>query len=64
MKRIVILGAGTGGTILANTLSRKLSGWNITIIDKSQQHIYQPGLLFVPFRLHGYEEASDVTQPI
>ncbi|MDH5756918.1 MAG: NAD(P)/FAD-dependent oxidoreductase [Nitrospinota bacterium] len=64
MKRIVILGAGTGGTILANTLSRKLTDWQITIVDNSKQHVYQPGLLFIPFRLHGYETREDVTKPI
>ena len=64
MKRIVILGAGTGGVILANTLSRKLPDWDITIIDKAAEHIYQPGLLFIPFRLHGYETWDDIAQPI
>jgi len=53
MKKIVILGAGTGGTTIANKLRKKLSfdEWEITIIDKDNNHIYQPGLLFIPFGL-------------
>jgi sulfide:quinone oxidoreductase len=66
MKKLVILGAGTGGTILANTLSGKLDPreWSIIVIDKSRDHYYQPGFLFIPFRLYGYENKEDVTQPI
>jgi len=53
MKKIVILGAGTGGTTIANKLRKKLphDEWEITVIDKDDKHIYQPGLLFVPFGL-------------
>ena len=53
MKRIVILGAGTGGTMMANKLRRELDRdeWDITIIDQNNKHIYQPGLLFVPFQM-------------
>lgn len=56
MKKLVILGAGTAGTLMANTMSRKLNmnEWSITIIDKGLDHIYQPGLLFLPFGLYGY----------
>jgi len=50
--QIVILGAGTGGTLLANRLHR-LYGSNarIVAIDRDNRHVYQPGLLFVPFGL-------------
>lgn len=53
MKKIVILGAGTAGTMMANKLRRELSRdeWDITIIDRDNKHIYQPGLLFVPFQM-------------
>ena len=36
MKKIVILGAGCGGTMMANKLRRDLEPdeWSITIIDK------------------------------
>ncbi len=66
MKNIVILGAGTGGTLVANMLRSELDlkEWQITIIDKSDQHLYQPGLLFIPFKLYGYEAASDIARPV
>lgn len=51
-KKIVVLGAGTGGTIVSNNLRRHLpADWEITVIDRDNEHIYQPGLLFVPFGL-------------
>ncbi|MEW5848266.1 MAG: FAD/NAD(P)-binding oxidoreductase [Myxococcota bacterium] len=51
MKHIVILGAGTGGTMMANRLARRLpsSEWKITVVDRDGDHVYQPGLLFLPF---------------
>jgi len=66
MKNVVILGAGTGGALIANVLSHKLDlkQWAITIIDKSATHVYQPGLLFIPFSLYGYESEADVTKEI
>ncbi|MDH3672051.1 MAG: CBS domain-containing protein [Gammaproteobacteria bacterium] len=66
MKNIVILGAGTGGTIVANMLSHKLNlkEWRITVIDKADTHLYQPGLLFIPLRLYGYADTGDVTKSI
>jgi sulfide:quinone oxidoreductase len=51
-KKIVVLGAGTGGTIVSNNLRRHLpKDWEITVIDRDDEHLYQPGLLFVPFGL-------------
>ncbi len=51
-KRIVILGGGTGGTLIANRLDRQLgSEAEIVVIDRDDDHVYQPGLLFVPFGL-------------
>ena len=51
MKNIVILGAGTAGTTMASRLRRSLSeqDWSITVVDRDNRHIYQPGLLFIPF---------------
>jgi sulfide:quinone oxidoreductase len=50
MKQLVILGAGTGGTMIANRMSRKLPrGWSVTVVDPRENHLYQPGLLFLPF---------------
>ena len=53
MKRIVVLGGGTGGTLVANRLRRLLDrdAAEIVVIDSDDEHLYQPGLLFVPFGL-------------
>ena len=53
MKKLVILGAGSGGTMMANKLRRDLDDeWSITLIDKDNVHYYQPGFLFVPFDIN------------
>ena len=54
MKSILILGAGTAGTMMANHLRKKLSSskWKITIVDKEETHYYQPGFLFLPFNIY------------
>lgn len=53
MKRLVILGAGTSGTMMANHLSGKLpENWEITIVDQFKTHYYQPGFLFLPFDIY------------
>jgi len=54
MKNILIIGAGTAGTMMAVHLSRKLSRkeWRITILDKDENHYYQPGYLFIPFEIY------------
>jgi len=50
MQRVVILGGGTAGTLTANRLQRELGGQAaITVVDRDDDHWYQPGLLFVPF---------------
>ena len=51
MHRIVILGGGTGGTLTANRLRKAygLGEASITVVDQNDRHVYQPGLLFVPF---------------
>src|SRR5689334_20982695 len=50
-QEIVILGGGVGGTLVANLLARKLSRKqaNITVIDRTGKHTYQPGWLYLPF---------------
>lgn len=54
MKHLVILGAGTAGTMMANHLHHHLKKpeWNITIIDERKEHYYQPGYLFLPFDIY------------
>ncbi len=56
--RIVVLGAGTGGTLIANRLRRRYRDEKamITVVDQDDRHVYQPGLLFVPFGLVGPDE--------
>ncbi len=62
MKKILILGAGTAGTMMANKLYRNLNKdlWRITLIDKNEEHYYQPGFLFIPF---GIYKPEDVVKP-
>lgn len=62
MKKILILGAGTAGTMLANKLAHVLSRdeWKITIVDQEATHYYQPGFLFMPFGIYG---ENDVIKP-
>jgi sulfide:quinone oxidoreductase len=52
-KQIVILGGGTGGTMAANRLRRRFDSdaAEIHVVDRDDRHVYQPGLLFVPFGL-------------
>jgi len=55
--RIVILGGGTGGTLAANRLRRVLhDDVQIVVVDQDDAHVYQPGLLFVPFGLAHLDE--------
>ena len=50
MKTLLILGAGTAGTAMAHKLRRHLSSdWEVAVVDPSTTHLYQPGLLFLPF---------------
>lgn len=54
MKKILILGAGTAGTMMANHLNGKVdkNEWSITIVDQYAKHYYQPGFLFIPFDIY------------
>ncbi len=62
MKKLLILGAGTAGTMVANKLHRALDPdeWKITIVDQNETHYYQPGFLFIPFGIYG---KTDVIKP-
>jgi sulfide:quinone oxidoreductase len=62
MKKLLILGAGTAGTMVANRLSRLLDRdeWQITLVDQNETHYYQPGFLFLPF---GIYSKNDVIKP-
>ncbi|MBE9524276.1 MAG: NAD(P)/FAD-dependent oxidoreductase [Chloroflexi bacterium] len=62
MKTMLILGAGTGGTMVANKMIENLdlSEWRIVIVDRFETHYYQPGFLFIPFGIYTPE---DVVKP-
>ena len=61
-KRVVILGGGTGGTLVANRLRRMfdVDELELTVVDQDDRHVYQPGLLFVPF---GLTHSEDIVRP-
>ena len=58
MRHMLILGGGTGGTIMANKLASALDekDWRITVVDETEDHYYQPGFLFVPFGTYRMRE--------
>jgi sulfide:quinone oxidoreductase len=58
MKRLLVLGAGTAGTMVVNKLRPRLAEdeWKITIVDQEATHHYQPGYLFLPFGDYRPEE--------
>ncbi len=62
MKTLLILGAGSAGTMLANNMAKALNPeeWKIIIVDRDPIHYYQPGFLFIPFSWH---KESDVVKP-
>jgi sulfide:quinone oxidoreductase len=55
VKHLLVLGAGTAGTVMANRLARRYKAAlragdvHITLVDPDPVHLYQPGLLFIPF---------------
>jgi sulfide:quinone oxidoreductase len=63
MGKILILGGGTAGTLMANHLARKLDlgRWSLTLVDQQALHYYQPGFLFVPF---GTYSERDIVKPM
>ncbi|MCP3857781.1 MAG: NAD(P)/FAD-dependent oxidoreductase [Actinomycetia bacterium] len=62
MKRLLILGAGTAGTMVVNKLRPRLRDdeWTITVVDSDPDHHYQPGYLFIPF---GTYEPEEIVKP-
>jgi len=62
VKNLLVLGAGTAGTMVVNRLRPRLDAdeWKITVVDQSHTHYYQPGFLFIPFGIYG---PNDVDRP-
>ena len=62
MKKLLVLGAGTAGTMIVNKLRRRLKvgEWDITVVDRDNVHAYQPGYLFIPF---GVYSPDQITRP-
>jgi sulfide:quinone oxidoreductase len=58
MRHLVVLGAGTAGTMAVNKLRPRLprDQWSITVVDQSDTHYYQPGFLFIPFGIYRPDE--------
>ena len=59
-KRLLVLGAGTAGTMIVNRLRPRLSpdDWDITVVDRDDQHRYQPGYLFLPFGTYSEKQVT------
>ena len=62
MKRLLVLGAGTAGTMVANKLRSALASdeWMVTVVDQDHAHHYQPGYIFVPF---GTSTPGEIVKP-
>jgi sulfide:quinone oxidoreductase len=62
MRKLLVLGAGTAGTMVVNKMVHHLppDEWQITIVDQDTTHYYQPGFLFIPFGMYG---RNDVVKP-
>jgi sulfide:quinone oxidoreductase len=59
-RKLLVLGAGTAGTMIVNKLSRRLdpAEWQITVVDHDDVHPYQPGYLFVPFGAYSPDQLT------
>ncbi len=60
MKKLVILGGGTAGTMMANKLAAVMERYDfqITLVDQNETHYYQPGFLFIPFEIYTEEDVK------
>jgi sulfide:quinone oxidoreductase len=66
MRRLLVLGAGTAGTMVVNKLRRRLSrtDWRITVVEASENHFYQPGYLFLPFGTYRPDQVVRPARPL
>src|SRR5215218_193980 len=54
--RLLVLGGGTAGTMVANKVRKVLPDWEVTLVDRDDVHDYQPGYLFMPFGMNTPEQ--------
>jgi len=66
VRRLLVLGAGTAGTMVVNKLRRWLArdAWQITVVEASDTHFYQPGYLFLPFGTYRPDQVVRSTRPL
>jgi len=66
MRRLLVLGAGTAGTMVVNKLRHRLppEDWQIAVVEPSDTHFYQPGYLFLPFGRYKPEQVVKATAPL
>ncbi|GIF02064.1 type III sulfide quinone reductase, selenoprotein subtype [Paractinoplanes rishiriensis] len=66
MRRLLVLGAGTAGTMVVNKLRRRLpsANWRITVVEPGDQHFYQPGYLFLPFGAYAPRQVVKPTRSL
>ena len=56
--RLLVLGGGTAGTMVANKVHKVLPEWDVTLVDRDDVHDYQPGYLFMPFGMNTPEQIA------
>jgi sulfide:quinone oxidoreductase len=66
LKKLLILGGGTAGTMVANKVTPRLDAaeWTVTVVDQDESHHYQPGYLFVPFGGYGRRDIVKPRRPL
>lgn len=66
-EHIVVVGGGTGGTVLANRLAERLGpefergAVDVTLVSDDRNHVYKPVFLYVPF---GEKTVADAKRPL
>ena len=60
--RLLVIGGGTAGTMVANKVRKALPEWDVTLVDRDDVHDYQPGYLFMPFGMNTPEQVRRSTR--
>jgi sulfide:quinone oxidoreductase len=60
MRKLLVLGGGTAGTMVVNKMRPLLpeDEWTISVIEPRREHHYQPGYLFIPFGGYSRDEVT------